>query len=166
MNSCMCYPQTYYSMDTGLCLPCKIGCYICVNNASYCLVCIDEYTLINNTCTYFYISYSLLGQSSNTNSPKLRCIRWSVDNTKCLSTCKYYYYEYNCYFKCPIGTFNISFPWLTCQPCKINCLFCYNFSICYKCNVQYYYFNTAIKTCSSCSANCVLCINNTYCTLC
>lgn len=61
LNNCTCLPQTYLNTATGLCFSCAAGCYICIKSANYCTACIDSYTLINNTCLYFYLSYSLLG---------------------------------------------------------------------------------------------------------
>lgn len=165
-NVCTCLPQTYFNSNSNMCFPCASGCYICAKNSTYCLSCIDSYTLIKNTCTFYPISYSLLGQSSNYNSPSIRCLRWDSSNSVCLQKCKYYYYQFNCYSKCPMGTFNISFPWLTCQPCQLSCQYCFNYTICYQCNSDYYYFNTSILSCSPCSSNCVKCLNGSYCTLC
>lgn len=165
-NLCACRPQTYYNSIYKLCLPCDTGCYICTKSYNYCLSCVDSYALINNTCVFFYTSYKLLGQMSSYNNPVIRCLRWDNTYTNCLQKCKYYYYQSNCYMKCPLGTFNISFPWLTCQPCQLSCNYCYNYTICFQCSSSYYYFNTTILSCSPCSPHCVKCANASHCTLC
>lgn len=149
-----------------MCYPCATGCYLCAKNESYCLACIDSYRLIDNTCVYYYMSYALLGQGGNLNNPEIRCLRWDQTSGTCTQHCKYYFYEGNCYFKCPQGTFNISFPWLTCQPCQKSCNYCFNYTICYQCSSTYYYFNSSILSCSPCSSHCLQCTNATYCNLC
>lgn len=164
INSCTCLPQTYFNTTAKLCFPCSLGCYICVKSAFYCLVCIDSYVLINNVCVYFYTSYALLGQVSFYNNPQIRCIRWY--NGNCIQKCKYFFYQSNCYNKCPLGTFNISFPWLTCQLCQISCNYCYNYTICFQCASNYYYFNTTILSCSPCSSSCITCSSASSCSKC
>jgi hypothetical protein len=166
LNTCACLPQTYYNSAARLCFPCAVGCYICARNASYCLACIDAYNLVSNACIYFYTSYALLGQTSNYNDPKLRCLRWDQTTGSCTQRCKYYYYEANCYSKCPQGTFNISFPWLTCQPCQHSCQLCFNYTIFYQCATTYFYFNSTILSCSPCTSNCVKCSSASACSLC
>jgi proprotein convertase subtilisin/kexin type 5 len=166
LNTCACLPQTYYNSAARLCFPCAVGCYICARNASYCLACIDAYNLVSNACIYFYTSYALLGQTNNYNDPKLRCLRWDQTTGSCTQRCKYYYYEANCYSKCPQGTFNISFPWLTCQPCQHSCQLCFNYTICYQCATTYFYFNSTILSCSPCTSNCVKCSSASACSLC
>lgn len=70
-----------------------------------------------------------MGQGNSLNSPWARCLRWNGD--VCVQTCSQYYVGFNCFGACPMGTFNISFPWLTCQPCKLSCSYCYNFTVCF-----------------------------------
>ncbi len=108
----------------------------------------------------------LLGQGVSLSSPYNRCLKWDAPGSNCLIKCKKYYYNSNCYGACPLGTFNISTPWLTCQPCKLNCNMCFNFTVCLKCKTTYYYFNTSTFACSSCSPFCVTCLNASYCTSC
>lgn len=122
-------PQTYYDFQTNKCFPCDLGCYICVGSPSYCLVCIDSYKLVEQKCIFYFSSSVLMGLDTDYNSPAARCLRW--DGTKCMQLCNKYYVGFNCYGGCPDGTFNISYPWLTCQPCKISCNLCYNYTVCF-----------------------------------
>lgn len=99
-------------------------------------------------------------------SPYNRCLKWDNSGSNCLQKCKKYYYNSNCYGVCPMGTFNISSPWLTCQPCKLTCKMCFNFTVCLFCQPNYFYFNTSTFGCSPCSQFCVTCLNDSYCTSC
>lgn len=160
----MCYPQTYLNSD-GVCYPCPKGCYLCVGQTN-CLLCLDSYILVGTSCLFYYNSYVLLGQTSSLDSPEARCLRWDSDNLQCLQQCTRYYYQFNCYGECPVGTFSVTSPWLTCQPCKITCEYCYNFTVCFQCHSNYFYFNSTTFACERCSANCLTCKNDSYCTSC
>lgn len=164
-SKCTCLPQTYLDLSANQCFPCELGCYICVS-AQHCLVCIDSYILVANRCVFYYNSYVLLGQTSSFNSPEARCLRWDSSNTVCLKTCSRYYYQFNCYGSCPMGTFPISSPWRTCQPCKISCQYCYNFTVCYQCQQNYFYFNSSTFACNNCGVHCKTCVNSSYCSEC
>ncbi len=148
-QKCSCLPQTYYHSLSNKCYPCGFACYICVNE-TLCLICIDSFTLTHGKCIFYQASYYLLGQGLSLNSPYTRCLRWDPSSTICLQRCKKYYYQFNCYGVCPTGTFNISIPWKTCQPCKINCQMCYNFTVCLHCITEYVYFNTSTFNCDLC----------------
>lgn len=118
-GECLCLPQTYLE-SPGLCFPCPKGCYLCVGE-THCLLCLDSYILVGTSCLFYYSSYVLLGQISSWDSPEARCLRWDSSNSRCLQKCTQYYYKFNCYGECPLGTFPVTSPWLTCQPCKITC---------------------------------------------
>jgi hypothetical protein len=67
---------------------------------------------------------------------------------------------------CPQGTFNLSYPWLTCQPCKISCSYCYNYTVCFQCKPHYFYFNSTTFACQRCGQHCLTCDNDTHCRTC
>ncbi len=179
----LCQANSFPSLITGECVPCRSPCNLCFNDSTVCSTCLStsptpiwfRYDCI--TSAQCPIGNYINARNSSCDSCKTECATCTSLDVCTTCNLNFALHQGSCITTCPNTTY---FENRVCMPCT-GCLTCLgNFTECTSCiSSQFLYngkcftdcpdgtfSNTTTRTCQLCRTDCPTCFNTTFCRTC